>query len=231
MSGGCLSDCPCPQKGSWPSLASSYGGEDIQVGDAEVDDALIIRGGTPDQVAAWLRQPGPRSAALRLARIGGDSSVQEGAVQLVRRGFLAGNAVKGLLDEACEISREFGAGTDVGPTGVAMSMSIDPRLQELSAGGLGIERRKALAAELAGEDLMFDALVARVRPTTDPAIPPALAGGRTALASCGDVHLILRYGPGWNEDLDAVKPGVPVAVLGRVSGWDVGEQRIVFDIS
>ncbi len=105
------------KEGLGGKIGKFFGGQDIQVGDKAVDDALLIKGTSEREVQEWFARPGVGQGVVRLVRQGSQARLTEseggvililghmGSIDLLRRHLdnlidhmmpLSGDAVKKL---------------------------------------------------------------------------------------------------------------------------------------
>ena len=190
-------------QGFWGKVKKAFGSQDIEVGDEQFDEAFLVKGDHPDQIAAFLT-PSRRVTVSRLiteyrgATVGDDriwwrhTRVQRDPdviVSTVRRLAGAANALakhrKPALDEVLEVQRQ-------GDLGKAAA-----QVREATRGSTDLETERTAAEVLyAGGDLegaaeAFDHL-AEVLPVDDQVhawrerIAARRAGGAPARAPSGE---------------------------------------------
>ena len=73
------------KEGLGGKIGKFFGGQDIQVGDQRIDDALLIKGKSEMEVQKWFQQPGFGQAVVRLVNQGSQARLtdSEGGVILV----------------------------------------------------------------------------------------------------------------------------------------------------
>ena len=99
------------EEGFFSGVSRFFGSQDIQVGDAELDAAAMIKGTDEEAVRQLLRQAPARQAALKVVRYGNHSRVEEGAVKLLRYGLSTDSTVLvQMMDEAVAAARGLAAG-------------------------------------------------------------------------------------------------------------------------
>lgn len=83
-------------------IGKLLGKQDIQVGEAGIDDRLMIQGSNPADVQSWLHNPQAQMAATHVA--GAYCGVSQGKVQLSKYGML-GDELEDLVDRTLQIAR------------------------------------------------------------------------------------------------------------------------------
>lgn len=74
-------------EGMFSQVGKLFGGQDIEVGDPEVDDAFIFKSDHPSELHEFFERPGVREAFQKLARTGCSVQIEYGSIQIEERGL------------------------------------------------------------------------------------------------------------------------------------------------
>ena len=99
------------EEGFFSGVSRFFGSQDIQIGDAELDKAAMIKGTDEAAVQRLLRQSAAREAALKVVRHGGLSRVEDNTVRIIRYGMCTDSvALDALLEAAVDAAAQFAEG-------------------------------------------------------------------------------------------------------------------------
>ena len=132
------------QTGLFRRIMKAFGAQDIEIGDAEFDDAFIIKGTDPGRVAAFF-DPSKTMAVHRLLTDYSDATVGDAQIMLEQRGVQRKpDVLTSLVRRLVSVASLF---TGAGRSGVAMNEALDRQRRGDLAHAAELLRKAATTAK------------------------------------------------------------------------------------